>query len=208
VYSTKAVLRDFQSDGVVYLELRTTPRKCSDLSKDEYVSVILGCINDFGRGVMSTKLILSIDRRNSAVEAMEVVEIAIKYKSAGVVGVDLCGNPLKGDVSIYRAAFLAAKYHGLMLTLHFAEVPASSTEEELRTLLSYNPDRLGHVINVPDTVKQEIIRRKLGLELCLTCNVDAKMISGGFADHHFSYWQDKGCPLILGVSYLDYWVLS
>lgn len=204
MYSTKAVLRDFQSDGVVYLELRTTPRACSGFSKDEFVSVIIGRINEFDRASMSTKLILSIDRRNTAAEAMEVVDLAIKHRPSAVVGIDLCGDPLKGDISIYRAAFVKAKHHGLKLTVHFAEVPASSTEEELHTLLSYNPDRLGHVINVPDTVKLEIIRRKLGLELCLTCNVDAKMISGGFADHHFSYWQDKGCPVILGVSCPDY----
>jgi len=153
---------------------------------------------------MPTRLILSVDRRNTAAEAMEVVDLAIKYKSCGIVGIDLCGNPLKGDVSTYRETFTKAKLHGLKLTLHFAEISASSTEEELQTLLSYGPDRLGHVINVPDTVKQEIIKRKLGLELCLTCNVNAKMISGGFADHHFSYWRDKGCPLILGVSYLAY----
>ncbi|MCJ1248366.1 hypothetical protein MMC30_005583 [Trapelia coarctata] len=148
---------------------------------------------------MPTRLILSVDRSNTAAEAMEVVDLAIKYKSRGVVGVDLCGNPLKGDVSVYREAFTKAKQHGLKLTLHFAEVPASSTEEELQTLLSYSPDRLGHVINVPDAVKREIIKRRLGLELCLTCNVNAKMISGGFAGHHFSYWRDKGCPLILGT---------
>ena len=30
------------------------------------------------------------------------------------------------------------------------------------------------------------------------------MISGGFADHHFSYWQNKGCPVILGVSFVGH----
>ena len=114
---------------------------------------------------MSTRLILSVDRKNTAAEAIEVVDLAIVHKSRGVVGIDLCGNPLGGDVSIYREAFCKAKQHGLKLTLHFAEVPASSTEEELQILLSYSPDRLGHVINVPDAVKQEIIKRKLGLEL-------------------------------------------
>lgn len=208
MYSTQAVLRDFQNDGVVYLELRTTPRACSDLSKDEYVSTILECIAEFDQKSISTYLILSVDRKNSAAEAMEVVDLAIRNKDRGVVGIDLCGNPLEGDVSIYQDAFAKAKQHGLKLTLHFAEASASSTEQELQTLLSYNPNRLGHVINVPDAVKQEIIKRKLGLELCLSCNVSAKLISGGFANHHFSYWRDKGCPIILGVSDLGFYVLS
>lgn len=150
--------------------------------------------------MMSTYLILSVDRRNSIIEALEVVDLAIKYQSRGVVGVDLCGDPLKGDVSMYREAFSKAKHHGLKLTLHFAEVPESSTHEELEMLLSFKPERIGHVIHTSELMKREIISRKLGLELCLSCNVHAKLISGGFADHHFGYWRDKGCPLILCVS--------
>ncbi|KAL9120928.1 MAG: hypothetical protein Q9187_002518 [Circinaria calcarea] len=201
--STISVLRDFEADGVVYLELRTTPRASSGssgsggFSKDHYVAVILNAIHDFDRFAMSVYLILSIDRSNTASEAMAVVDLAIKYQSQGVLGIDLCGNPLKGDVSTYREAFAKARCHGLRVTLHFAEVPASSTGEELQTLLSFKPDRLGHVINVPDTIKNEIIDRRLGLELCLTCNVNAKLISGGFAAHHFSYWRNKGCPIVL-----------
>ncbi|MCJ1387523.1 hypothetical protein MMC18_000366 [Xylographa bjoerkii] len=199
IHSTIAVLRDFQSDGVVYLELRTTPRSCHDLSKNGYVLTVLDCIQNFksSSSTMSTNLILSIDRKDTAHQAMETVDLAIRHKSRGVVGIDLCGNPAKGDVSIYGAAFSKAKAHDLRLTLHFAEVPASSSETELWTLLSYEPQRLGHVINVPEDIKNEIMKRKVGLELCLTCNVNAKLISGGFADHHFRYWKDKGCPLVI-----------
>lgn len=148
---------------------------------------------------MSTFLILSVDRRNTEAEALEVVDLAIKYRSRGVVAVDLCGDPSKGDVSIFRTAFAKAKRHGLRLTLHFAEVPASSCEEELVTLLSYEPERLGHVIHVSDAIKEEIIARELGLELCLSCNVLAKLTPDGFPGHHFGFWRHKGCPLILCV---------
>ena len=164
------------------------------------MQTVLSCIEEFGDSVMKTFLILSIDRKNTVAEAIEVVDLAIEFKSKGVVGVDLCGNPTKGDVSLYRDAFSKAKAHGLGLTVHFAEVPASSTDLELEALLSYKPDRLGHVIHVPLKIKDEIARRKLGLELCLSCNVLAKLSSGGFSDHHFGYWRDKGCPIALGVS--------
>lgn len=194
-------MRDFRDEGVVYLELRTTPRyiPSSGISKDDYISTVLDCIRDFGNETMSTFLILSVDRRNTLAEAVEVVDLAIKYQSRGVVAVDLCGDPSRGDVSIFRTAFAKAKSHGLKLTVHFAEVPASSSEAELRTLLSYEPDRLGHVIHVPDSIKEEIVSRKLGLELCLSCNILAKLTPGGFPGHHFGFWREKGCPLILCV---------
>ena len=201
-YSTTSVLQSFKDDGVVYLELRTTPRKMpiNGISKDDYVSAVLECIKNFGGNIMSTFLVLSIDRRNTKAEASDVVDLAIKYRSHGVVGIDLCGDPTQGDISIHREALAKAKCHGLKLTLHFAEVPFSSADEELKTLLSYQPERIGHVIHVPDFIRKEIIARKLGLELCLSCNVHAKLIPGGFSSHHFKYWKDKGCPLILCVS--------
>jgi adenosine deaminase len=149
---------------------------------------------------MPTYLILSVDRKNSASVAMQTIDLAIEFRAKGVVGVDLCGNPAKGDVSIFKDAFLKARQAGLKVTLHFAEVPASSTETELRMLLSYQPDRLGHIIHVSPEIAAEVARRRLGLEICLSCNVLAKLTEGGFGDHHFGYWRQRDCPTILCVS--------
>ncbi|KAL9126109.1 MAG: hypothetical protein Q9175_007969 [Cornicularia normoerica] len=198
IYSTNAVLRGFREDGVVYLELRTTPRSSIAMSKEQYITTVLSCIEDFPSGnAMSTYLILSIDRRNTLEEAMAVVDLAVQHRSRGVVGVDLCGDPSKGDVSIFKEAFRKAKMHGLKITLHFAEIPASSSLLELDTLLSFKPDRLGHVIHVPDQTKNQIEDENLGLELCVSCNVQAKLIEGGVADHHFMSWIKTKCPVIL-----------
>lgn len=202
VYSTNAVLHDIVDDGVVYLELRTTPRSSPSISKEEYISTILDCIDAFScRDAMPTYLILAIDRRNTAEQAMEVVDLAIKCQFSGVVGIDLCGDPSKGDVSTFREAFEKARAHGLRITLHFAEIPASSSTVELETLLSYQPDRLGHVCHPPEDIEQEIVRRRLGVELCVSCNVQARLIEGPIGDHHFGWWRNTGCPVILCVSF-------
>lgn len=204
LYSTNAVLQDFKDDGVVYLELRTTPRSSASISKDDYVASILDCMKNFaGRAAMPTYLILSIDRRNTAMQAMETVDLAIKYCSRGVVGVDLCGDPSKGDVAIFREAFVKAKSHDLKIALHFAEISRQGLELELGTLLSYQPDRLGHVIHVPESIKQEIICKSIGLELCVSCNIQAQMTEGGVAAHHFGFWKESPCPIALCVSYND-----
>jgi adenosine deaminase len=202
IFTTNSVLKNFSADGVVYLELRTTPRAIpsANITKDDYVRTILDCISTFNStSIMKTNLILSIDRRNDPETAMQVIDLALTYRSKGVVGVDLCGDPAMGDVSIFKPAFTRAREEGLKITLHFAEAPQSSTAKELWTLLSFKPDRIGHVINVPDDVKEEIVKRKLGLELCLSCNVHAKMITGTYGDHHFGWWRGMGCPIALSV---------
>ncbi|KAH8880436.1 Metallo-dependent hydrolase [Thozetella sp. PMI_491] len=195
-YTTRSVLRDFAADGVVYLELRTTPRAmpAAGLTKAQYVQTVLDTIAAFEAeappATLRTRLILSIDRRNSLPEALEVVELARQFQGGGVVGIDLCGDPKKGGIETLAPAFEQARgIPGMGLTLHFAEDECSGTEEELRLLLSWKPDRIGHVIHVSDAVKQAIIARGgMGLELCLSCNVHAQMITGGFEAHHFGEW--------------------
>jgi adenosine deaminase len=90
----------------------------------------------------------------------------------------------------------------LNLTLHFAEAEESGTEEELEMLLDWGPGRIGHVIHVPEQIRERIKGRGgMGLELCLSCNVHANMISGGFEAHHFGeWWRVKDVVVALSVS--------
>ena len=153
---------------------------------------------------MDARIMLSIDPKMTAQQAEQVVDLAVKCRpdtndgADFVVGVDLCGNPTKGDVSQFTASFRRAKAYGLRITVHFAEVPRSGVDAELETLLSWQPDRLGHVIQVSPKYA-EIRKRKLGLELCLSCNVLAKLTPGGFAMHHFGEWRETDCPIALSV---------
>jgi len=160
---------------------------------------ILKAHNDDSRNAMRAFLILSIDRRNSTAEADEVVDLAVKFKSAGVVGVDLCGDPARGDVRIFQDSFTRAKASGLKMTLHFAESESSASDLELKTLLSWKPDRLGHVIHVKEEFRKVIEQHDIGLELCLSCNVHAKMITGTYSDHHFGVWRYSSVPVALSV---------
>ncbi|KAI0976410.1 Metallo-dependent hydrolase [Xylaria arbuscula] len=192
-HSTESVIEDFTNDGVVYLELRTTPRAFpkEGLDKAGYVDNVLTAIDAAQRKFPSiqVRLILSIDRRNTLAEANELIALATRFRSRGVVAVDLCGDPTKGDVSLFTPAFEEARAHGLKITIHFAEAECSASDAELETILSWMPDRLGHVIHVPKQIREKIAARPgIGLELCLSCNVQLKMIVGDFDAHHFGEW--------------------
>lgn len=197
-------MQDFQADGVVYLELRTTPRAipAKGITKDDYVKTVLRILNAWNNDASNTLrayLILSVDRRNTVAQAEEVVDLCIKHRSAGVIGIDLCGDPAKGDVRIFTDTFARAKAAGLKLTLHFAEAKASATDVELETLLSWKPDRLGHVIHVKEEYCKVIEKENIGVELCLSCNVHARMITGTYNDHHFGMWRQTNVPVALSV---------
>lgn len=201
-HSTKSVFRDFAQDGVVYLELRTTPRAMpsAGLDKAGYVRTVLRALDAAARETptLHARLILSIDRRNTLAEALEVVSLATAFRDQGVVAIDLCGDPMKGDVSLFTPAVEKARAAGLKVTIHFAEAEASASEAELATIMAWMPHRLGHVIHVPDAVKRQISARTgIGLELCLSCNVHAKMIVGSFEAHHFGEWWRVEGPVVV-----------
>ncbi|KAI3337638.1 Metallo-dependent hydrolase [Xylariaceae sp. AK1471] len=201
-FSTISVVEEFANDGVVYLELRTTPRAFTKegLDKAAYVDQVLAAMDEAQRKIISiqTRLILSIDRRDTLAEAHEVVALATRFKGRGVVAVDLCGDPTKGDVALFTPAIKAAQAAGLKITIHFAEAECSAGQAELDTILSWMPDRLGHVIHVPEQVRKQIAARKgIGLELCLSCNVQAKMIVGSFDAHHFGEWWQVDGPVVV-----------
>ncbi|KAK4230856.1 hypothetical protein QBC38DRAFT_468094 [Podospora fimiseda] len=205
-HTTLAVLKDFTADGVVYLELRTTPRVMPDagITAQDYIQIILDTINEFETSTplptLRTNLILSIDRRNSPAQAESVISLLRHFASqpntnSKVVGLDLCGDPSSPLNSLIPLTpyFLEAKKSlpHLGLTLHFAEAECSGTDEELDLLLSWGPDRLGHVIHLSDEIKNKVRKRRggsMGLELCLSCNVHAGMVTGGFEGHHFGEW--------------------
>ncbi|KAI9566956.1 hypothetical protein HD554DRAFT_2111417 [Boletus coccyginus] len=126
-----------------YLELRSTPRKTSHMSREQYLLTILQEIHAFpGRAA----LIVSVDRRMSAADIEECVDLAIKLHEQGepVVGLDLCGHPLESSVDIFEKHCERARAAGLGLTVHIAETKPIGHSIESFVLLSQHPDRLGH----------------------------------------------------------------
>ncbi|VUC34147.1 unnamed protein product [Clonostachys rosea] len=199
-YATTSVLRDFLEDGVVYAELRTTPRETTQLTAEQYIAVTLDTIAAFEKENpgLHVRLILAVDRRHDLPKASSVLDIALKHKGR-VVGLDLCGDPTArtgGGVSLFTPVFQHAREAGLGITVHFAEAEQSGSREELDILLSWQPHRLGHVIWEDEEARAIIRERKLCLELCLSCNVKAGMIKGSFESHHFGHWKDVEGPLI------------
>jgi len=101
--ATRAVLAGFlePADGeeypqATYLELRSTPRKTTAMTRLEYVEAVLDEVEKYRAD--QAAFIVSLDRRMSKEVADECVEAAITLKKSGrrVVGVDICGDP---DVS-------------------------------------------------------------------------------------------------------------
>ena len=212
---------DFARDGVIYLELRTTPKDlpARGVTKESYCeAVLLGVAlgarlaargdgakdshatpaeaknaNRHGHGLdrgagsssdadpaIVARLILSVDRRESAEEAKRTVQLAAYLRDVGlgVVGVDLSGNPTVGTWRKFEPAMRLARSNGLPVTLHCGEV---TTRGEEAAMLAFAPERLGHCVKTvrDDATWRALRESKIPVEICVTSNVITDSIEGG-----------------------------
>ncbi|KAF4684693.1 hypothetical protein FOZ60_007380 [Perkinsus olseni] len=177
----REALADCYEDNVMYLELRTTPRPLSDLpTRRDYVDILVEEVDRWQQQEpmrqqhkrrMDVRLILGLDRAGPIEAAEETLKLAIAWKARRpdlFVGMDLAGNPVKGDTRDFIPLLERARCHGLKITVHTAEVP--DRDDEIDAVLAFKPDRLGHALWVTDDHKNIIMQNNLGIEVCPTSN--------------------------------------
>ncbi|XP_069682467.1 adenosine deaminase-like protein isoform X2 [Periplaneta americana] len=201
--ATQDVVREFADDGVLYLELRSTPRTVPGvMSKAEYIQAMMDAIRDVTDCQIQVKLIVSIDRRQgkeAANETFNVTLAAHRQNPNIIVGMDLSGDPSKGDITDYLSIFDEARKAGFKLSLHCAEVPNTM---EVEKILAFHPDRLGHCtcIHPLHSGSQELWLKLLNsyipVELCLTSNVKCGTVDD-YKKHHFIHLYSANHPVIL-----------
>ncbi|KAL6546731.1 hypothetical protein OROMI_022452 [Orobanche minor] len=223
---SREVIEDFAADNVVYLELRTTPKRndSKGMSKRSYVQAVLEGIrsvnsvevdlidrpngdiavrshfvddlcNGIGKKKIYVRLLLSIDRRETAEAAMETVKLALEMRDSGVVGIDLSGNPLVGEWLTFVPALEYAQKQGIPITLHCGEVP---NPDEIHAMLDFLPKRIGHACCFEDE-HLELLKRlqiPVEVEICLTSNIRTETIASADV-HHFADLYKLNHPLVL-----------
>ncbi|CAE6533350.1 unnamed protein product [Rhizoctonia solani] len=184
-----------------YLELRSTPRVTSQMTRLEYVQTVLDEVEKFPAD--KAAFIVSVDRRMSRAEADEVVDIAIKMKKEGrrVVGVDLGGSPSANDITVFGPPLTRAREAGLGLTLHIAETSRNSSEDTM-SLLELLPagfkGRVGHATFLDPAAQLIVLNRRLPIEICLSSNLLAKTVLT-IDVHHVNDYMIIGHPIAIST---------
>ena len=174
---------DLAADGVVYAEVRMAPELLTDggLTLDEAVAAML---EGFRRGSQARPitigLILSAMRQ--AAQSVQIAELAIRHRDAGVVGFDIAGPEAGYPPTRHLDAFNLIAHENFHFTIHAGEgfgVP--SIWEALQWC---GAERLGHGVRIVDdiTVRPDgrvtlgrlaayVRDRRVPLEMCPTSNV-------------------------------------
>ena len=127
-------------------------------------------------------IILMMDRRFTEHENGAIVKKAIKYKSRGIIGIDLAGPINRTEqAQTFQPKHIApivteAKAAGLGVTVHTGE--ATNVDEMWDMINELAPDRIGHgIVSVKDDkLMQHLKDHNIVLETCPTSNLHTKLV--------------------------------
>jgi len=188
---TVEMIEDFAAENCKYLEIRTGPRPLtqSKNTPEEFVQIVLDAIHECDRRVdlsIRVNLILSINRGKSLNLARQTLDLALKYKKRGVVGIEFSGPP-PNPFSDFQEYFEEAKEKGLGTTIHCAEW---NDIEDTMSILKFKPDRIGHFVKFDEEAFLTLNELKIPVEICPSSNVISGVV-GSINDHPFRRYQEN-----------------
>jgi adenosine deaminase len=176
-------VEDLAADGVVYAEVRMAPELLTDggLTLDEATTAML---DGFRRGCDGRPITvgLIITAMRQAARSVEIAELAIRHRDAGVVGFDIAGPEAGYPPSRHLDAFHLIARENFHFTIHAGEgFGLPSIWEALQWC---GAERLGHGVRIVDDISQGpdgrvtlgrlaayVRDRRVPLEMCPTSNV-------------------------------------
>jgi adenosine deaminase len=192
---------DAAADGVRYIEVRNAPilNSRGKLEMGDALEAQLRGLERAERecGIIARSIVCSL-RQLPPETSLELAQLAVAYKSKGVVAFDLAGGEMGFPASAHSDAFAYARKHNLAVTVHAGEGDGARSVRD--AVHKCGADRLGHatrLIEDPE-LTQYVNDRRIGLEICLTSNVQTHAAKS-YETHPLRYYFDHGMNLTLNT---------
>jgi len=208
VLQTKAALErvayefvvDVAAENVRYVEVRYSPLLHRPaLTLTEAIEAPLAGIRR-AEAETGTKvgLIVCGIRTRAASESLELARAAADYRAAGVIAFDLAGAERGHPARDHKAAFAYAAGHGMACTCHAGEGDGPGSIRQ--ALHECGATRIGHGTRLGEdpVLLEEVVSRKIPLEMCLSSNVHTHTITQ-VAEHPFKRYLQQGVVVTLNT---------
>jgi adenosine deaminase len=176
-------VEDLADDGIVYAEVRMAPELLTDggLTLDEATTAMLAGLRRGAEGrPITVGLIITAMRQ--AARSVEIAELAVRHRDAGVVGFDIAGPEAGYPPTRHLDAFHLIARENFHFTIHAGEgFGLPSIWEALQWC---GAERLGHGVRIVDDITLRpdgrvtlgrlatyVRDRRVPLEVCPTSNV-------------------------------------
>ena len=192
---------DCAAENVRYIEVRFSPilHTRHGLSLKESVDAARAGLERAGRETgIQTGIIICGIRHISPESSLVLAQLALEYKSAGVVGFDLAGAEEHFPAKKHREAFYLILNNNINCTVHAGEAfgPASIAQ----AVHYCGAHRIGHGTRLredPDLMDY-VNDHRIPLEMCLSSNVQTGAVES-FADHPVKYYLNAGLRVTLNT---------
>jgi adenosine deaminase len=175
---------DLAADGVVYAEVRFAPELHTDggLSLNQVVEAVLeGFAAGAKTGAIRIGALLTAIRH--AARSMEIAELMVRYRDAGVAGFDIAGPEAGYPPTRHLDAFQYLQRENAHFTIHAGE--GFGLPSIWQAIQWCGADRLGHGVRIIDDIAEGHDRgppklgrlaayvrdKRIPLEMCPTSNV-------------------------------------
>jgi len=175
--------KEYRGSRVNQIELRFNPMKRNLGGERDLDHIIHAAIRGMDRACLEydcrAGIIFCLAREFSPQLNEILLDKAIKYRSRGVIGIDLAGTErdaieLKpSELTFYEGLYRRARDAGLGTTVHTGETIGTGAEGVAAVVERLKPDRIGHGIRAAQdpAVMLLLHERETVLEVCPTSNL-------------------------------------
>lgn len=204
--------KEYRGSRVSHIELRFNPMKRNLNSELDLDHIIHAALHGMDRAVLEygvkACLIFCLAREFDHKTNAIILEKAIKYRSRGVLGIDLAGTEkdaleLKPElVPQYEDLFDRARKAGLKTTIHTGETAGTGAEGVVAVVEKLKPHRIGHGIRAAydESAMKLLKERDVLLEICPTSNLHTHAVENLQELKHIirTFW-DRGIKFTINT---------
>ncbi|CAH9059378.1 unnamed protein product [Cuscuta europaea] len=222
---TKEVVEDFAAENVVYLELRTTPKRndSKGMTKGSYMEAVLEGLRavstvdvdilhdsdveshinahtQCGGGVNGTQRKKIYVRLLLSIDRRETTEAAMETVKLAMEmrHLRVVGIDLSGppDIGEWKTFLPALEFAKEMGLLITLHCGEVPNPKEINEMLDFLPERIGHACCLKEEEWKKLKSSKIPVEICLTSNITTGTISSLDAHHFVDLYYSKH-PIVL-----------
>jgi adenosine deaminase len=203
-------VQDLAADGVVYAEVRFAPEQhlAAGLTQEQVVEAVLtgfadGAEQAAAAGGPGIRIGTLLTAMRHAARSMEIAELSVRYRDAGVVGFDIAGREAGFPPTRHLDAFEYLQRENFHFTIHAGE--AFGLPSIWQAIQWCGADRLGHGVRIVDDVRPGptggaagaqlgrlaayVRDKRIPLELCPSSNVQTGAVAS-IAEHPIGLLHD------------------
>lgn len=174
----ESLLNKLDDCGLAYAEIRFAPQLHTrkGLSQQDVLEAVLKARDNADSLVENNVILCCMRGDGNEKENAETIELAKAYIGRGVVGVDLAGAEALYPTANYKELFKRAASYGIPITVHAGEAAGS---DSVYAAIDMGARRIGHGVKIKDDVEllKLIAKERIGIEMCLTSNIDTHAIN-------------------------------